>query len=311
MPLIPEPAVIKSIGYAEDNAEIFGEIYRAYYAGAAGGEKAHERVFDYSRIFGDLLVTADSLGTFSGGDNVYTVSADAVAVYSFNNGELTPLDDIIPPDGTKIVDAFDDKGELVTVFSGANECGFMRVSGGGVLFTVRQDGFMTDFERTDGGISIGSVYTPTFTRTFGVTDAMVYMPRLGAGEKKALEAQKVIMSGTLGYSYGISAAYSSANGGTTSAVAVLGDPIAASVDGRFIMSGANGTGNTDDKKDKDKGKPEDLLMTVGEEITAVKTTGIQAAAFCKNGCATLEGGNINLRDRDNNVLAALVNPRSP
>lgn len=294
VPLIPEPSVVKSIGYAEDNAEIFSGIYNAYYAETAGGEKAHERVFDYTRIFGDLLVTSDSLGTFSGGDSVYSVSADAIAVYSFQNGVLTPLDDILPPDGTKIVDAFDDKDGLVTVFSGGNECGFMRVSDGKELFTVRQDGFMTDFEYTQSAVSIGSVYTPSFTRTFGVTDAMVYMPRLGAGEKKVLDPQSVIMSGTLGYSYGISASYSAANGGTASAVAVLGNPITASVDGRFIMSGED-----------------DLLMTVGEEITAVKATGIQAAAFCKNGSAALEGGNINLRDRDGNVLAALVNSSQP
>ncbi|MDE7361495.1 MAG: hypothetical protein K2N38_06125 [Oscillospiraceae bacterium] len=294
VPLIPEPPVIRNITYAEDNAEIFGDIYHAYYEGTAGGEKAHEPEFDYTKIFGDLLVTAEGFGTFSGGDNVYTVSSEAVAVCSFNNGELIPLDDILPPDGTRIVDAFDDKGELVTVFSGGSECGFMRISDGKALFTVRQDGFMTDFERTDGGIAIGSVYIPRFTRTFGVADAMIYMPRLGADEKRALEPQKVVPSGTVGYSYGISASYSAANGSTSSAVAVLGNPIAASVDGRFIMSGE-----------------EDMLMTVGEEITAVKTTGIQAAAFCKNGSATLEGGNINLRDRDGTVVAALVNPSQP
>lgn len=294
VPLLPEPPVIRSIAYAEDNAEIFGDIYDAYYAGAAGGEKAHEPEFGYARIFGDLLVTSEGFGTFSDGDNVYTVSADAVAAYSFVNGELTPLDDILPPDGTRIIDAFGDKDGLVTVFSGESECGFMRVSDGTALFTVRQDGFITDLEHTDGEISIGSVYTPRFTRTFGVADAMVYMPRLGVGEKRALEPQRVIPSGTRGYSYGISASYSASDGSTRAAVAALGDPIAASVDGRFIMSGE-----------------EDILLTAGEELTAVKTTGIKAAAFCKNGSATLEDGSISLRGRDGTVVAALVNPPQP
>lgn len=290
--LIPEPAVIRSITYAEDNAAIFNEIYYSYYDNIVGGEKAHEPAFDYNKIFGDLLVTADGFGTFSEGDNVYTVTSEAVAASVFRNGTLTEAEEILPPDGTRIVDAFDDNGALVAVFSGTDDCGFMRVSGGKTLFTVRQDGFITDFDYKDGDILIGSVYTPRFTRTFGVQDSMIYMPRLGVDEKNALQPQSVIPSGTKGYSYGISASYSAANGATRSAVAVLGDPISASTDGRFILSGED-----------------DMLMTVGaEEITAVKAEGIQLAAFCGDGSATYEGGNINLRDRNGDVVAAIANP---
>ena len=290
--LIPEPAVIRSITYAEDNAAIFNEVYYSYYDNAVGGEKAREPVFDYNKIFGDLLVTADGFGTFSEGDNVYTVTSEAVLACVFSNGALTPAEEILPPDGTRIVDAFDDNGALVTVFSGTDDCGFMRVSGGKALFTVRQDGFITDLEYKDGDILIGSVYTPRFTRTFGVQDSMIYMPRLGAGEKNALLPQSIIPSGTKGYSYGISASYSASSGMTNSAVAVLGDPISASTDGRFILSGE-----------------EDLLMTVGaEEITAVKAEGIQLAAFSDKGSATYEGGNINLRDREGSVVSTIANP---
>ncbi|MBD5383885.1 MAG: hypothetical protein HDR72_02655 [Ruminococcaceae bacterium] len=290
--LIPEPPVIRSITYAEDNAAIFNEIYYSYYDNIVGGEKAREPVFDYNKIFGDLLVTADGFGTFSEGDNVYTVTSEAVSASAFRNGTLTEAEEILPPDGTRIVNVFDDNGALVAVFSGTDDCGFMRISGGKALFTVRQDGFITDFDYKDGDILIGSVYTPRFTRTFGIQDSMIYMPRLGVGEKNALRPQSVIPSGTKGYSYGISAAYSTANGATRSAVAVLGNPISASTDGRFILSGE-----------------EDLLMTVGaEEITAVKAEGIQLAAFCDDGSATYEGGNINLRDRDGNVVAAIANP---
>ncbi len=290
--LIPEPPVIRSITYAEDNAAIFNEIYYSYYDNIVGGEKAHEPVFDYNKIFGDLLVTADGFGTFSEGDNVYTVTAEAVSASVFRGGVLTEAEEIFPPDGTRIVDAFDGDGALIAVFSGTDDCGFMRISGGKTLFTVRQDGFMTDFDYKDGDILIGSVYTPRFTRTFGIQDSMIYMPRLGVDEKNALEPQSVILSGTKGYSYGISAAYSAANGATRNTVAVLGNPISASNDGRFMLSGE-----------------EDVLMTVGtEEITAVKVEGIQLAAFCTNGSATYEGGNIILRDRNGDVTFTIANP---
>lgn len=290
--LIPEPPVIRSITYAEDNAAIFNEIYYSYYDNVVGGEKAHEPTFDYNKIFGDLLVTADGFGTFSEGDNVYTVTAEAVSASVFRGGALTEAEEILPPDGTRIVNAFDENGALVAVFSGADDCGFMRISGGKTLFTVRQDGFITDFDYKDGDVLIGSVYTPRFTRTFGVQDSMIYMPRLGVDEKNALEPQSVIPSGTKGYSYGISAAYSVSNGTVRKSVAVLGNPISASTDGRFILSGE-----------------EDMLMTVGaEEITAVKVEGIQLAAFCDNGSATYEGGNIILRDRNGDITFTIANP---
>lgn len=290
--LIPEPPVVRSITYAEDNAAVFNEIYYSYYDNVVGGEKAHEPTFDYNKIFGDLLVTADGFGTFSEGDNVYTVTSEAVSASVFRGGTLTEADEIHPPEGTRIVDAFDENGALVAVFSGTDDCGFMRILGGKTLFTVRQDGFITDFDCKDGDILIGSVYTPRFARTFGVQDSMIYMPRLGVDEKNALEPQSVIPSGTKGYSYGISAAYSVSNGTVRKSVAVLGNPISASTDGRFILSGE-----------------EDMLMTVGaEEITAVKVEDIQLAAFCDNGSATYEGGNVNLRDRNGDITATIANP---
>ena len=290
--MIPEPPVIRNITYAADNAEIFTEIYYSHNDNITGGEKAFSPVYDYNEIFGDLLVTADGFGTFSEGNNVYTVTSEAVSVSVFDNASLMPSEDILPPDGTDIVDVFEDKGALVTVFNGDDECGFMRISGGKTLFTVRQDGAMTDFDYKDGDILIGSVYTPRFTHTFGVRDSMIYMPCLGVDKKNALEPQSVIPSGTRGYSYGISAAYSSENGANRSAVAVLGDPVSASTDGRFILSGE-----------------EDMLMTVGaEEITVVKTEGIQLAAFNDKGSATYEGGNINLRGKDWNITATIANP---
>lgn len=291
--LIPEPPVIKSITYAADNTEIFKEIYYSHSDNIKGGEKVCSPVYDYNEIFGDLLVNSDGFGTFSEGNNIYTVTSEAVSVSVFNNAALIPSNDILPPVGTAIVDVFEENGALVTVFSGTDECGFMRISGGQTLFTVRQDGLMTDFDYKDGDILIGSVYTPRFTHTFGVQDSMIYMPCLGADQKNALQPQSVIPSGTKGYSYGISAAYSSANGATQSAVAALGNPISASTDGRFILSG----------------EEEDMLMTVGsEEITVVKAAGIQLAAFGDKGSATYEHDNISLRDRDGNVMSVIANP---
>ncbi len=307
---IPEPTVkaeTPKIAFAEDSSAVFSEIYYAYNNGngISGGGNAHEGVYDYNKIFGDLLVRADGFGTFSEGDNVYTVTMEAVEAKLFKGGELTALDSILPPDGTRIVDAFEDEDALITVFTGKAECGFMRISGGTALYTVTQDGFMTDFDYKDGDISIGSVYTPSFSRTFRIEDEDVYLPRLGT-EKKPIPPQSVILSGTRGYSYAVSAAYSAADGAVKRSRAAIGDPVSASADGRYIMSG------TSVAVDKDGNRTEGgLLISVSEEINAVPTGVIKAAAFFENGCATYENDVINIRDGNFEATAQLVSLAQP
>jgi len=307
---IPEPTVkaeTPKIAFAEDSTAVFNEIYYAYNNGngISGGGNAHEGVYDYNNIFGDLLVRSDGFGTFSEGGNVYTVTMEEVEAKLFKDGEITALDSILPPKGTRIVDAFEDEDALITVFTGKAECGFMKISGGTVLYTVTQDGFMTDFDYRDGNISIGSVYTPSFSRTFRITDEDVYLPRLGT-EQKPIAPQSVILSGTRGYSYAVSAAYSAADGAVKRSRAAIGDPVSASADGRYIMSG------TSVAVDKDGNRTEGgLLISVGEEINAVSTGIIKAAAFFENGCATYENDVINIRDGSYEATAQLVSLAQP
>lgn len=305
IPEVTAKAEIKDVDFAEDSTAVFSEIYYAYNDNITGGKNAREGVYDYNKIFGDLLVQADGFGTFAEGDNVYTVTMEAVEAKEFKSGTLTELSDILPPDGTQIVNAFEDNGALIAVFTGGAECGFMKISGGTALYTVSQDGFMTDFDRSGGDILIGSVYTPKFSRTFGIADEDVYLPKLGT-EKKTMPPQSVILSGTRGYSYAVSAAYSMTDGSVKSSRAAIGDPVSASADGRYIMSG------TSVIADKDGNRAEGgLLISVGEEINAVLTDVIKAAAFFGNGCATYENGVINIRDENGETAAQLTNLAQP
>lgn len=305
IPEVTAKAEIKGVDFAEDRTAVFSQIYYSYDDKIIGGGDAVEGVYDYNKIFGDLLVRADGFGTFSEGDKVYTVTMEAVEAKEFKGGELAALDDILPPKGTQIVDAFEDNSALIAVFTGKAECGFMKISDGMALYTVSQDGFMTDFDYKDGDILIGSVYKPNFSRTFEVADEDVYLPRLGT-EKKPMSPQSVILSGTRGYSYAVSAAYSTADGSVKSSRAAIGDPVCASSDGRYIMSGASVAVDKDGKRTENG-----VLISVGEEVTAVSTDVIKAAAFFENGCATYENGVINIRDKDFEAVAQLKNPAQP
>lgn len=319
IPEVTAQAEIRDVGFAEDSTAVFSEIYYAYGdgSGIAGGGNAREGAYDYNKIFGDLLVRADGFGTFSEGDSVYTVTMEAVEAKAFKNGGLTALEDILPPDGTQIVNVFEDKDALIAVFTGSAECGFMKISDGAALYTVSQDGFMTDFDYKDGDILIGSVYTPKFSRTFGIADEEVYLPKLGT-EKKPMPPQSVILSGTRGYSYAVSAAYSVSDGAVKSSRAAIGDPVSASADGRYIMSGESVA------VDKDGNRTESgVLISVGEEIngnagdkpvnpvSTVLTDVIKAAAFFPNGCATYENGVINIRDMSYEAVSQLKGLEQP
>lgn len=305
IPEVTAKAEIKGVDFAEDSMAVFSQIYYAYNDKISGGGNAVEGVYDYNKIFGDLLVRADGFGTFSEGDNVYTVTMEAVEAKAFKNGGLTSLGEILPPGGTRIVNAFEDNNALIAVFTGKAECGFMKISGGTALYTVTQDGFMTDFDYKDGDILIGSVYKPNFSRTFEVVDEDVYLPRVGT-EKQPMSPQSVILSGTRGFSYAVSAAYSTADGSVKSSRAAIGDPVSASADGRYIMSG------TSVAVDKDGNRTENgVMISVGEEVSAVSTDVIKAAAFFENGCATYENGVINIRDDKYEAVAQLINLAQP
>ena len=288
----------KNIHYAADNYEVFDKIYHAYGESVPGGDAAVGIEEDHNAIFGDLLISGEDgkkgPSSFTIGTGLYSVTEDAISVSVVENGTVTPLDDLIPPENSRFVAAFDSGGELYALFSG-KQSGFMKISDGKAQYTVRQDGVLTDYEfsESEGEIRLGTVYTPVFRYTFTIDDENVYLPKLGADVPEPISAQKVIVSGTNGYSYGVSAGYSVGNGSLTDVCAVIGDPVAASADGRFALNGDKGV----------------LIKTDGDEISTRQTEKLSRAAFGKNGGAMTEEGdpeNIKMLDGDLETLSILT-----
>lgn len=268
----------RSFHYAEDSVEIFNKIYHAYNDDeepVPGGDKAYAMESgDCREIFGDLLIgggdNKNSFASFSYNDMTYTLSEESISVSKTENGTVTPLEALVPPEKARFVAAFDDNGKLYAMFSG-KQSGFMKISGGKAELTVRQDGVLTDFDMSGGEMRLGTVYTPSFGHTFEIADEDMYLPRTGAAELKPISAQDVIISETKGYSYGVSAEYSAENGELQDVCAVIGDPVAASADGRFALNGDTG-----------------ILLKADDNKFAVENTDkLSRAAFFKNGCAVV------------------------
>lgn len=262
-----------NLHYASDNYEIFDKIYRNYdkYSGTMpGGELVCEYGDNYTEVFGDLLISGDGVcpNSFSLGSELYSVKEDAISVSIIENGSVTSLDELIPPDNARFVAAFDSNGELYALFSG-KQSGYMKVSEGEVKYTVHQDGKLTDYGLYDGELRLGTVYTPEFTRTFRINDEDVYLPKTGTDALKPISAKKIIVSETEGYSYGISAGYSMEDGSMTDVRAIIGDPVAASSDGRFALNGEKGL----------------IVDASGRKPLACETEKLIYAAFGKDICA--------------------------
>lgn len=282
--------------YAESNDEIFNKIYFAYTVDKiSGGTAACSVGGDAHRLFGDLLITPseeNGLGSFSLGDTQYVVTEESISASIVENGSVTPLEALVPPESARFVAVFDEGGELYALFSG-KQSGCMKVTDGKADYTIMQDGILTDFELNDGTLGLGTVYTPVFGHTFDIGDEDVYLPRLGTGEPKPISAKNVIVSSTNGYSYGVSAEYSTADGSPKSSRAVIGDPVAASADGCFAMSGDEGV----------------LIKTDGEKPVASKTGKLSRAAFGRGVCAAAEvddSGNVRLMDSDMKLKSILA-----
>ena len=272
--------------YSADDHEIFNKIHDAYEASTSGGELAVGFEEDHNAIFGDLLIDGGDgekgVSSFSIGGGLYSVTEEAISVSIVENGTVTPLEDLLPPENSRFVAAFDGSGELYALFSGT-QSGFMKIADGKAEYTVRQDGVLTSYERSDGEIRLGTVYTPVFKYTFTIDDEDVYLPKLGVGEPRHISADKVIVSDTDGYSYGVSAGYSTDNGSVTDVCAVIGDPVAASANGRFALNGEKGV----------------LIKTDGDKITEEQTLKLVKAAFGEDVCAIVEDGsskNVKLLD---------------
>ena len=296
----------KKLDYAEDNTEIFAKIYEEYTAGQAGGEEVYGIGSSAGGVFGDLLIGSadgDRIGYFSQDDSRLLITRESISVSVVKNGEVTALEDVLPPENARFVAAFDENGELYAVFSG-EVSGYTKLKDGKAQYTVCQDGVLTDFESKDGEIRLGTVYTPNFTHNFTVNDEDVYLPKIGI-EKAPITAANVVISDTDGYSYGVSAGYSAENGQTLSACAVIGDPAAVSADGRFAMNGDVGLlltvqdgGDGGDGEGDEKG-----------EILSQSTEVFSRAAFFENGCA-LVGAENSKGNSDVKILDKDMKPAS-
>lgn len=265
----------KSLGYAKDDAEVFQKIAEAYDAETPGGETPSELSPDYSTLFGDLLISGEngsSLGSFSIDTELYSVSEAAISANVIENGTIRELADVTPPEKARFVAAFDEGGKLYALFSG-KQSGYVRVSGGKAEYTVKQDGVLTDYEFANGEMRLGTVYTPLFTETFTIEDEDTFLPKAGTAELSVIPAENIIMTETAGYSYGVSVGYSAESGERRDACAVIGNPIAASADGRFALN------NTENGL---------LITTSGKNPEARTTERLLRVAFSKDGGAILE-----------------------
>ncbi|MGN0682763.1 MAG: hypothetical protein ACI4JY_03715 [Oscillospiraceae bacterium] len=293
------------IGYAVDENEIFTSIYYSYEEKFAGGDSYYPYALQEMTVFGDMLVKQDGFGTFTQGDNVYSLTSELVTVNKLSGGELSFVGTLSAPEDTSFEDAVQtDDGSLVVAFSG-NSSGFMKISGGEVLYTVRQDGKLTDFSVSGLEVRLGTVYTPKFYVNFTAADTEVYLPKLGK-DYAAMSPQSVIPSGTKGYSYGVCAAYSLENGDTLRADAAMGNPVFASGDGAFMLNSADA--GTLIRVDYSAAAPETADSPAKPpKVYSANCGKFGAAAFGEKGSAAFENGTIVLRDNEFRTKAILQN----
>lgn len=300
---------VKIIDYAKDANAVFTDIYLSNKDGITGGNTVLGYKSDRADVFGDLLICSNGLGAFSSGNNVYSVLDNKIITAEFTDGELTERGRFEPAEGTHFVGAFiEDGGALIAVYASLDskktgiECGYLKIQGSEVLYTVRQDGRLTDFAYKNGEVKLASVYTPSFYKSFKAENTEVYLPKVGAGgTMEPIKPEDVILSGTKGYSYALSASYNVQSGKSASTKAAMGNPVYASADGRFVMNGSD----TDKKGNvTEYGLLINALESVDTEDTesgkiplTEKIGKVSCAAFFENGCAVYENGVITLRDK--------------
>jgi len=294
---------VKPIGYAEDEKEIFKQIYNAYNEKIAGGDSYYGYDLQDMTVFGDLLVERDGFGAYTQGSYVYTLTAEEITVSKIADGDLSFVGTFAPPEKTAFADAVQaEDGSLVAAFDGSVS-GVVKISDGTPVYTVRQDGRLTDFSISGDEVRLGTVYTPKFYKSFKIDEREVYLPRLGK-DYAAMPPQSVILSRTKGYSYGVSGAFSLENGDTIRADAVLGNPVFASGNGAFAVNSAE-TGTLLRVDYTNAAPATDETDAVRPKVFTAECGKFSAAAFCEKGSAVFENGSIVLRDTEFNTLSML------
>lgn len=280
-----------AVSYAADAREVFMDIRDSYYAEIAGGESVCAFQEGNCDVFGDLLISSDGLGVFTDEERVYNVGYETITVNLLEGGN-SAAEELLPPENSRFVAAFDDNGALIAVFSG-KQSGFMRVDDGKTQYIAYQDGVLTDYRADDGAITLATVYTPVFTRSFSVNDTYMYLPKFyldTTDSQPSVSPKDVILSGTAGYSYAVNVTYKTADGAVESSAAVLGNPLCVSADGRCVVNGEDS-----------------MIIEMGKSPSSVKCGKATLAAFCESGSATLEDGMVHIRDKNGKVTAKVEN----
>ncbi len=286
-----------SLHFAESNSEIFAEIYEAYSNDRIGG--CIQSAAADLRVFGDLLIdSGEQLGVFSDNDSIFVSQPDMITVYGISGDTAEETALIEPPEGARFVRVFQTESGMSAVFSGDNFCGVIGADENGQDWISQQSGSLTDIGISDGGVKLGSVYTPSFSESFTVEDELAYMPWTElSGVRTALSAEETAVTGTAqGCSYAVNVGYSAA-GEITSRTAILGNPV---YSGAEFLSAAMYQENGMLLATLDGSSP--LTCKTVPEITACAVgNGIVAAAE-KSG----DGITVYLRDSGLNTISAFT-----
>lgn len=224
MGIEPDYSEKKSVHFAEDNQEIFSEIYTAYSSDKIGG--SIQPMTDASQIFGELLVNSgEELGAYTFEHCVWAAEPEKITVYDISvTTQITA--EIEPPEGTEFIAVHQTDDKITAIFSGDNLCGLTGIDFSGEAWKTIQCGELTDYFFDEDIIRLGSVYIPEYENNFTIDDTSVYLPWIYSGASSIFSADEIAVSGTgQGISYAVWAEYSAQNGDIQNKAAVLGDPL--------------------------------------------------------------------------------------
>lgn len=262
--------------FAQDNAEIFAEISKAYHNDKIGGQN-QQPLFGREQVFGDLLIDpGEQLGTFSCENTLWAAEPSQITVYSISDDQSDISAEILPPNDARFITVYQTENGIAAVFNGDDSCGITGVDSSGQSYITRQSGTLTDYFFDGEVIRLGSVYTPEYTRSFTSADTAEYLPSIEKDSSTVVfePSEIIVTDSALGCSFAVWGEYSAYNGECSEKNAALGDPLYCAAE-RFtaVLQQEKGsliiTGGTDNE----------LLCVDTEEATAaVYGDGITATA---------------------------------
>ena len=256
--------------FAGDSSEIFSEIYSAYNAGRLGGDSVQPLIGN-AQVFGDLLIDpGEQLGTFTAGGTVWAAEPDIITVYDVSGASPVASAEVVPPENAQFLRVFAGEDGITAVFSSDSECGLMGIGADGAKWTSAQSGKLTDLWCGGDTVSLGSVYTPAFRKSFTAGDVLEYLPWTSLnGAPAAFQPGEIAVDGSaLGCSYALRVEYSADSGEQLGKMAALGDPVFSGAE-RFTAAMENGSGS----EIISCGEDGRLTVTTVHEITACTAGG--------------------------------------